>query len=252
MRTGNPVLSHDVFRIEQALVASTTMTIAGTTTKTAILLAITVAGAAVSWVHVAQTPELGRIYMFGGMIAGLIFGVATSFKPTWSPITAPIYALCEGLFLGAISLFADAYAQQMSGGTTRIVPQAVILTFGTLAAMLTAYRSGLIRATEKFKMGVAAATGGIVLVYVATWILGMFGGGIPYIHNSGMIGIGFSVFVLVVAALNLVLDFDFIETGVQQGAPKYMEWYGAFGLLVTLVWLYIEFLRLLMKLQRRD
>ncbi len=252
MRSGNPVLSHDVFRIEQSAVASTTMTIAGTVTKTAILLAITVAGAAVSWVHVERVPELMMTYIWGGMISGLVFGVATSFKPTWSPVTSLIYALCEGLFLGALSLFADQYAQAMTGSQTRIVPQAIILTFGTLAAMLTAYRSGLVRATEKFKMGVVAATGGIALVYVATWILAMFGVAIPYIHQGGMIGIGFSVFVLVIAALNLVLDFDFIETGVQQGAPKYMEWYGAFGLLVTLVWLYIEFLRLLMKLQRRD
>ncbi|MEX2186454.1 MAG: Bax inhibitor-1/YccA family protein [Pirellulales bacterium] len=250
MRTGNPVLSHDVFRIEHSAAAATTMTIAGTVTKTAILLAITIAGAAVSWVHVDRAPELAMPYIWGGIISGLIFAVATTFKPAWSPVTAPIYALCEGLFLGAISLFADAYARQISG--TSIVPQAVILTFGTLASLLVAYRAGLIRATERFRTGVIAATGGIAIVYLATIVLHMFGVSIPYIHGSGMIGIGFSVFVVIVAALNLVLDFDFIETGVQQTAPKYMEWYGAFGLLVTLVWLYIEFLRLLMKLQRRN
>jgi len=127
----------------------------------------------------------------------------------------------------------------------------VLLTFCTLFALLFAYRSGLIKATENFKLGVVAATGGIFLVYLATIVLGFFGINIPMIHESGIVGIGFSLFVVVIAALNLVLDFDFIETGVEQGAPKYMEWYGAFGLMVTLVWLYIEFLRLLSKLQSR-
>ena len=132
-----------------------------------------------------------------------------------------------------------------------IVFQATILTFGTLFALLIAYRSGMIRATENFKLGVAAATGGIFLIYMATWILGMFSVSIPFIHDSGLIGIGFSLFVVVIAALNLVLDFDFIENGAKAGAPKYMEWYAAFGLLVTLIWLYIEMLRLLSKLNRR-
>ena len=128
----------------------------------------------------------------------------------------------------------------------------MLATFGTLVALLVAYRSGLIKATENFKLGVVAATGGIALVYLATIVLGFFNIQIPYIHGSGLIGIGFSLFVVVIAALNLVLDFDFIESGVEAGAPKYMEWYGAFGLMVTLVWLYIEFLRLLSKLQSRN
>ena len=130
-----------------------------------------------------------------------------------------------------------------------IVMQAVLLTFGTLAALLMAYRSGLIKATENFKLGVVAATGGIAVVYLISIVMNMFGSGIPLIHESGIVGIGFSLFVVVIAAMNLVLDFDFIETGVEQGAPKYMEWYGAFGLMVTLVWLYLEFLRLLAKLR---
>jgi uncharacterized YccA/Bax inhibitor family protein len=133
-----------------------------------------------------------------------------------------------------------------------IVIQAVALTFGTLFCLLLAYKSGLIKATENFKLGVVAATGGIALIYLATMVLGLFGIGIPYIHDSGLIGIGFSLFVVVVAALNLVLDFDFIETGAERGAPKYMEWYASFGLIVTLVWLYIEILRLLAKLRGRD
>ena len=127
-----------------------------------------------------------------------------------------------------------------------------LLTGGTLFALLTAYQMRLIRATENFKLGVAAATGGIFLVYLATWILGFFGIQIPWIHESGMVGIGFSVFVVVIAALNLVMDFDFIEQGCRHGAPKYMEWFAAFGLLVTLVWLYLEILRLLAKLGRRE
>ncbi len=174
-----------------------------------------------------------------------MFALATSLKPTWAPITAPLYALIEGFFLGSISA---VYEARFNG----IVFQAVLLTFGTLFALLFAYRSGMIKATENFKLGVVAATGGIALVYLATIVLGLFGVRIPFIHDSGLIGIGFSLFVVVVAALNLVLDFDFIESGVEHGAPKHMEWYGAFGLMVTLVWLYIEFLRLLSKLQSRN
>jgi len=152
--------------------------------------------------------------------------------------------LLEGLFLGGISAILDA---RFPG----IVIQAVGLTFGTLFIMLLAYRSGLIHVTDKFRMGVVAATGGIALLYLATIVLGFFGASVPYIHDSGTIGIAFSLFVIVVAALNLVLDFDLIEKGAAHGAPKYVEWYAAFGLMVTLIWLYIEFLRFLSKLRSR-
>jgi uncharacterized YccA/Bax inhibitor family protein len=151
----------------------------------------------------------------------------------------------EGLAIGGISAMAEA---RFPG----IVLQAVGLTFGTLFCLLLAYSSGLIKVTENFKLGIVAATGGIFVVYLATWILGFFGAQIPYIHGSGMIGIGFSLFVVVIAALNLTLDFDFIEKGVARGAPKYVEWYAAFGLMVTLIWLYIEILRLLTKIQSRQ
>jgi len=164
----------------------------------------------------------------------------TVFKTQAAPYTAPIYALLEGLFLGGVSAMFEA---RMPG----VAIQAVGLTFGTLFCMLAAYRSGLIKATEKFKLGVVAATGGICLLYVVNMVLGMFGRPIGFIHESGTVGILFSAFVVVIAALNLVLDFDFIERGAEQGAPKYMEWYGAFGLLVTLIWLYLEILRLLGK-----
>ena len=184
------------------------------------------------------------MWILGSVIGGFIVAIATSFKKTWAPITTPVYAALEGVALGGISVIFES---QYPG----IVSQAVFLTFGTLAALLLAYRSGLVRATENFKLGIFAATGGIALLYLASFVLGFFGMSVPLIHSSGTWGILFSLFVVVIAALNLVLDFDFIETGVERGAPKYMEWYGAFGLLVTLVWLYLEILRLLAKLQSR-
>jgi uncharacterized YccA/Bax inhibitor family protein len=184
-------------------------------------------------------------YLGLGLIGGLVVALVTIFKQTWAPVTAPIYALLEGLVIGGISAFAES---QFPG----IVIQAVGLTFGTLLALLVAYKSRLIQVTDNFRLGVAAATGGILLVYLATFILGFFGVKIPLIHQSGWVGIGFSVFVVIIAALNLVLDFDFIEQGVASGAPRYMEWYAAFGLMVTLIWLYIEILNLLTKIYARD
>ncbi len=245
MRSGNPTLTSSTFSQFQTYEASQAMTLEGTATKTGILLVIAAASAVFTWDRFAQHDPNLPIWMWGGVIAGLIFALATSFKPTWSPVTAPLYALAEGLFLGGISAM---YNEMFYPG---IVLQAVCLTFGTLFALLVAYRSGLIRATENFKLGVFAATGGIAMVYLLTIVLGMFGVNIPFIHGNGLIGIGFSLFVVVIAALNLVLDFDFIEDGVERGAPKFMEWYGAFGLMVTLVWLYIEILRLLSKLSSR-
>jgi uncharacterized YccA/Bax inhibitor family protein len=185
------------------------------------------------------------ILMWGGAIGGFIVALITIFKKEWAPITAPLYAGLEGLFLGAISvMYADLYYEG-------IVTTAVALTMGIFAAMLMIYRSGLIEVTQKFRMGIAAATGGIFLVYIATWVLSFFGINVGLITGTGIWGIGFSLLIIVIAALNLVLDFDLIDRGAAQGAPKYFEWYTAFGLIVTLVWLYIEILRLLGKLQRR-
>ena len=178
------------------------------------------------------------------LVGGLIAALVTVFKPTAAPITTPLYAAFEGLLLGGLSLVFEA---RYPG----IVINAVGLTFGTLAVLLLAYSSGLIRPSENFKLGVVAATGAVALLYLVSMVLGFFGKTVPFIHDSGPIGIGFSLFVVGLAALNLVLDFDFIERGAAAGAPKYMEWFGAFGLLVTLVWLYIEILRLLAKLQDR-
>lgn len=251
IRSGNPALKESTFLdLGSGAVVSRdagAMTLNGTVNRTGILLLLSVLTAAFAWNQIeftADGPTGGGLYLWGGLIGGFVLALITTFKKTWAPVTAPMYALVEGLFLGAISAI---YNNLYNG----IVLQAVMLTMGTLFALLFAYRSGLIKATENFKLGVVAATGGIALVYLATIVLGFFNINIPLIHESGIIGIGFSLFVIVIAALNLVLDFDFIETGVEQGAPKYMEWYGAFGLMVTLVWLYIEFLRLLSKLNSR-
>jgi uncharacterized YccA/Bax inhibitor family protein len=183
--------------------------------------------------------------MIGGGIGGFIFALATIFKKTWAPFTAPIYAVLQGLMLGGISSMMNA---EFKG----IVIQAVALTFGTLFALLFAYRSGLIKVTENFRLGVVAATGGIFIAYLLSFVLGLFGVNIGFMHSNGPIGIIVSLVIVVVAALNLVLDFDFIESGAESGAPKYMEWYAAFGLMVTLIWLYLEFLRLLSKLSSRN
>ena len=182
--------------------------------------------------------------MMVGIFGGLIAAIITVFKRHLAPYTTPIYALLEGLALGGISRFFETLYPG-------IVNQAVFLTFGTLAALLFAYRSGLIKPTENFKLGIVAATGGIFFVYIISFILGLFGVQVPLIHSNSNFGILFSFGVVVIAALNLVLDFDFIEEGAEIGAPKYMEWFGAFGLLVTLIWLYLEILHLLAKLQSR-
>jgi uncharacterized YccA/Bax inhibitor family protein len=216
------------------------MTIAGTVNKTALLFLILFATATFAWNQGSAAGGLILVGVVGGLVAALV----TVFKKTWAPVTAPIYAAFEGLALGGISAITES---RYPG----IVSQAVFLTFGTLAALLIAYRSGWVKATENFKLGVVAATGGIFFVYLISFVLSFFGVSIPVIHGNGILGILFSVFVVVIAALNLVLDFDFIEEGAEQGAPKYMEWYAAFGLMVTLVWLYLEILRLLTKLQER-
>ena len=251
MQSGNPALNKNTFldAASGAVVShgDEVMTLNGTVNKTGLLLILAIVGAAFSWSQFsgpASLPAMGSL-MIGGAIGGLILALVTVFKKTWAPVTAPLYALVEGVFIGALSAI---FEMRYPG----IVMQAVGLTFGTLAALLLAYRSGLVKATENFRLGVVAATGGIALLYLVNIGMQLFGfQGMGFIHDSGWVGIGFSAVVVVVAALNLVLDFDFIEQGVERGAPKYMEWYAAFGLLVTLVWLYLELLRLLSKLQGR-
>ena len=246
LRSGNPALGSDTFTQVLPIPVSgdEVMTIGGTVNKTALSLVILFAAAIFVWDRGTQG-ELPMFWVYGGFIGGFVVALVTTFKQVWAPYTTPLYAALEGLALGGISYMFEQYYPG-------IVAQAVFLTFGTLGALLFAYRSGLIQATENFKLGVFAATGGIGLVYLLSFVLGIFGINIPLIHSNGTFGILFSVFVVVIAALNLVLDFDFIEEGAERRVPKYMEWYGAFGLLVTLVWLYLEILRLLMKLQSRD
>ena len=254
MKTSNPALGENTFRNAGGsyggglIDATARMTLSGTVNKTGLLLILAFASGAWTWFKYlsAGTPAAVGGLMALGAIGGFICAMVTVFKKEWSPVTAPLYALLEGLFLGGISAMID---QRYPG----IAIQAVGLTFGTLLALLLAYSARIIRVTQKFALGIFAATGGIALFYFAQMILGFFH--IPFlssVNGSGTIGIVFSLIVVAIAALNLVLDFDFIERGVNYGAPKYMEWYGAFGIMVTLVWLYLEILRLLAKARSRD
>jgi uncharacterized YccA/Bax inhibitor family protein len=242
LRSGNPALSSNTFK--QFTVASTeSMTIMGTVHKTALSLLLLMVTAVYTWNLPLGDPRANGL-MIIGIIGGLILALITVFKTHLAPYTVPAYSLLEGLALGGISrTFESMYPG--------IVNQAVFLTFGTLGALLLAYRSGLIKPTENLKLGITAATGGVAFVYFASFILGFFGVGVPLIHGNSNMSILFSLIVVGIAAMNLVLDFDFIEEGAEKGAPKYMEWYGAFGLLVTLIWLYLELLRLLSKLYSR-
>ncbi len=245
MRTANPALNDKTFQQVGTVGYSESMTVQGTVNKTGMMLLLLVAGAAYTWsLFNEKNMESLMMWMMVGIIGGLITALVTVFKKEWSPITAPVYAVLEGFALGGISAVLEA---RFEG----IVIQAVALTFGTAGCLLIAYKSGVIKATENFKLGIFAATGAIGLIYLVGIIMRFFGSGIPYIHESGLIGIGFSLVVVTIAALNLVLDFDFIEKGAEQGAPKFMEWYAAFGLMVTLIWLYLEILRLLSKLNSR-
>jgi uncharacterized YccA/Bax inhibitor family protein len=243
-KTSNPALNENTFEGRVA-VAGEAMTLQGTVNKTGVLLLCVVITSAWTWgIAHSQAPEAALPWMMGGLIGGLVFALATIFKKEWSPITAPVYALCEGLVLGGIS----ALLERTYPG---IAIQAMGLTFGVTAVMLMLYRTGVLRATPKFTVGVVAATGGIFVVYMVDLVLGMFGRHVPLLNSSGPLGIGVSAVIVIIAALNLILDFDFVETGVHARAPKYMEWYGAFGIMVTLVWMYMEILRLLSKMRQR-
>ena len=238
LRSGNPVLSKKTF--SNTISVNEKMTIEGTVNKTAISLLILVGTGYLTF------DTLNPILLIGCGIGGFIFALVTIFKKEWAPITVPVYAALQGAMLGGISYM---YNYLYDG----IVTNAILLTVGILVSLLIAYRSGYIKATENFKLGIFAATGGIAIVYLVNFIMGFFGSGIGVmnINNASPLSIGFSIVVVIIAALNLVLDFDFIEEGAEKGAPKYMEWYGAFGLLVTLIWLYLEILRLLAKLNSR-
>ena len=241
IRSGNPALSKKTFE-NLAILNSDVMTLDGAVNKTAIGLGLLLLSAYYTYSNAIMS------YIMIGFIGGFILALITIFKKEWAPTTVPIYAVLEGLALGGIS---KMYANAFEPG---IVPQAIMLTLGIMFALLFAYKSKIIQATENFKLGVFAATAGIGIVYLISFLMSLFGGGgLPVMNpaNSSMLSIGFSLFVVVIASLNIVMDFDFIEEGAKRGAPKYMEWYGAFGLLVTLIWLYLEILRLLAKLNSR-
>ena len=246
-RSGNPALNKNAFKVLNRngvtgpISKNDSMTIKGTVDKTAISLFIMIASG--YYIYSEQIVSL----MFPGCILGFVVAIFTFFKKQYAPFTVPLYALFQGLFLGGISFM---YGQMFEG----IVYNAVLLTVTILLSLLLAYRSGIIKATENFKLGVFAATGGIALFYLISFIASFFGGGLAIFDptNGSMTSILISLFVVIIASLNLVLDFDFIEEASENGAPKYMEWDGAFGLLVTLVWLYLEILRLLAKINSRD
>jgi uncharacterized YccA/Bax inhibitor family protein len=253
MKTSNPALGQNTFRnladtqSGGLIDVQDRMTLNGTVNKTGILLLCSIATAAWTWEMFLPQRDMTEVapLMMIGLIGGFIVAMVTTFKKQWSPITAPLYALLEGLVLGGLSA---ALELRYPG----IAIQSVSLTFGTLFVLLIAYRSGWIQVTQKFRLGIIAATGGIFVFYMLEMILGFFGVQFMSVNGNGIVGIGFSLVVVAIAALNLVLDFDFIEQGVQYGAPKYMEWYGAFGIMVTLVWLYLEILRLLSKMRSRN
>ena len=245
MRTANPALKERTFTDIHAAAGEPAMSLQGTATKSLLLVLLTVFSASFTWNAVA-TGNVGILMpaVLVGGIGGFIVALITVFKPKVSPYTGPIYAALEGLLLGGVSAMYNARFQGLPA-------QAVALTFGVFIALLIVYRTGLIRATQNFWLGVVAATGGIMIMYLLSFVLSFFGVQMAFLHDSSPLSIGISLVIVIVAALNLVLDFDFIERGVEHGAPKYMEWYAAFGLLVTLVWLYLEMLRLLSKLQGR-
>lgn len=247
LRTNNPVLRDKVFQNLPA--TAEPMTLNGTLARTGLLLVLMLITGAWTWHRFMLAASGGNVvagleavqpFFWGGLILGFVLALASAFKPTWTPVSAPLYALAEGTFLGAVSAMFEV---RYHG----IVLQAVMASIGVLVVMLAVYRSGVIKVTQKFRMGVIAATGGIALLYLVQWGIVAFthGNGMSFISGGGPLAIGFSVLVVCLAALNLVLDFDLIERATAQGAPKYMEWYCAFGLMVTLVWLYLELLRLL-------
>jgi uncharacterized YccA/Bax inhibitor family protein len=243
MRSGNPVLSNSTFT-DVTRGSSRPMTLPGVIHRSILLLLLVAGTSAGVWAYSDSHPSAIYPTMMIGALGGFVVAMVTSFKKDWAAATSPIYAVLEGLFIGGISLVME---QRFPG----LVLQAVLLTFGVMFALLAAYQSRIIRPSETFKSVIVGATFGIVVVYLVSMVLQLFfHTEIPLINGSGPIGIAFSLVVVGIAALNLVLDFDFIENGVAAGAPKWMEWYAAFALTVTLVWLYIEILRLLSKMRR--
>lgn len=247
-KSGNPTLSEKIFSKSITDTQEEVMTVRGTVNKFGFLFLMTLSSAAYTW-HAYYQGQNIQGYMLTGIFGGLVLALVIAFKRSWAPFLAPLYALVKGLFIGAISaMINEAFIESFPG----IIMQAVALTFGTAIAMFLLYHFGLIKATERFKSILFTATAGIGIFYLIALGLRMFNIDIPFLHEGSAMGIGFSLVVIAIAALNLIIDFDMIEQGAQVGAPKHMEWYCAFGLLVTIIWLYIEILRLLSKLSSRD
>lgn len=250
-KTSNPTMRNGLYTSASRDYAGTeVMTINGTINKAFLLLLLVFLGATYTWKMADPlgdnvNPNAVIYWMIGGAIGGLIAALVVVFRPKSAPIAAPIYAILEGLFLGGISAF---FAQRFPG----IVIQAVALTLGVMLVMLFVYRSGIIKVNNKFIGGVVAATGAVALFYIVTMVMSMFGADTSFMSGSGTMSIAISGVIVAIAALNLVLDFHFIVEGSKAGAPKFMEWYGAFSLMVTLVWLYLELLKLLAKISGRD
>jgi uncharacterized YccA/Bax inhibitor family protein len=266
MRSSNPALNDKVFRPETTAVIDTTaiarstfndqapppvgvdqrMTIGGVIEKSAFLLLLVVAGGAFGWSQVERTEVSVSVpgWLLVALLGGLGLAFLTIFKPKLAPFTSPAYAVVMGLVVGALSAL---YESQFQG----IVLQAVGLTVGVFAVMLALFALRIVKVTDKLRAGIMMATGAVMLVYIASFVMRIFGADVPFIHDTGLVGIGFSLAVVVIASMNLLLDFDMIEQGAAAGAPKHLEWYGAFGLLVTIIWLYLELLRLLSKLRSR-
>ncbi|HEX5153153.1 MAG TPA: Bax inhibitor-1/YccA family protein [Parafilimonas sp.] len=247
--SGNPTLTQKIFNRSLEQQDAGTMTVRGAVNKFGFLLFMVLAGAAYTWyLYYNNQPQTMMTLMWVGIIGGLISVLVISFKPTLAPYLSPAYGILEGFFLGAISaILNDAFSEKYPG----LVLQAVGLTFGVAIAMFLLYNFRIIKATEKFKSVIFAATAGIAIFYLITLVLRLFHINIPFMYDSSMLGIGLSLFIIAIAALNLIIDFDMIEKGADMGAPKFMEWYGAFGLLVTMIWLYIEILRLLSRFAGR-
>lgn len=251
-KSGNPTLTEKMFDKSYEMAAGNmgTMTVRGSINKFGFMMLMLIAGAAYNWNLYEQLKQNTMMtLMWVGIIGGLISALAITFKPNWAPFLAPLYALLEGLFIGAISAIMNAaFAESYPG----LIMQAVGLTFGVALAMFFLYNFRVINATERFKSIVFTATLGIGIFYLITMVLRLFGVNVSFMYDSSLLSIGISLFVVAIAALNLIMDFDMIEQGAERGAPKFMEWYGAFGLMVTIVWLYIEMLKLLSKLSSRD
>ena len=252
-KSGNPALNEKTFQQTLVLNSGEVMTERGTMNKFFLLFLLVMGTASFTWRAYGQGVNVMPWVMVGA-IGGLLMAIVMAFKPMWAAILAPLYALFEGAFVGGISaMYQFAFkGAENTGAMGGIVMQAVGLTFAVVIAMFALYQFKVIKATERFKSVIITATVGIAVFYLLSMVLRMFHIDMPLIHSSGTLGIVFSLVVVGIAALNLILDFDMIEKGASMGAPKYMEWYGAFGLLVTIVWLYIEILRLLAKLSSRN